>query len=139
MRTELSKGQNVASWIARIVVAVILLQTVFFKFTGAQASIDIFEKVGMEPWGRYGSGAAELVAGILLLVPSMVALGALIALAVILGAIASHLGPLGIEVVVDGEGDGGTMFVMALIVLAGSLWTLWTYRRDLPVIGDRFD
>ena len=64
---SLPKSEWVVSWICRIVAAVILGQTLFFKFTGAEESIYIFTKVGLEPWGRYGSGATELVATILLL------------------------------------------------------------------------
>jgi len=80
-----------ASWFCRILAAVILLQTLLFKFTGAKESIYMFTKVGLEPWGRYGSGVAELVAAILLLTPRFVLAGALLALAVISGAILSHL------------------------------------------------
>jgi len=47
------------SWICRAVAAVILLQTLYFKFTGAEESVYIFTKVGLEPWGRYATGTAE--------------------------------------------------------------------------------
>ncbi|ELR70081.1 hypothetical protein C900_04078 [Fulvivirga imtechensis AK7] len=71
---------KISSWIARIVAAVILLQTLYFKFTGAAESVYIFTTIGMEPWGRIGSGVAELVAAVLLLVPATAWLGALLAL-----------------------------------------------------------
>ena len=100
-------------WILRILAAVILLQTLYFKFTGAPESIYIFETLGMEPIGRYGSGIAELISAILLLVPRTVVLGALGGALVMLGAIASHLGPLGIEV----QADGGLLFGLACTVL----------------------
>jgi len=134
MATEFSKGTKIVSWAARIVVAAILLQTLFFKFTGAPESIYIFSKLGMEPAGRYGSGIAELVASILLLVPATPAIGAVLALAVISGAIASHLGPLGIEVM----GDGGLLFGLACVVFAGSALVAWIHRRELPLVGGRF-
>ena len=134
MASELSRGAKRASWVAQVVVAVILGQTLFFKFTGAPESIYIFETLGMEPWGRIGSGLAELVATVLLLVPSTAALGAVVALGVIVGALAAHLGPLGIEV----QGDGGLLFGLACTVLIGSTLVLWLRRRQLPWIGGRF-
>lgn len=134
MGTQVSGAAKRVSWAAQIVVAAILLQTLFFKFTGAPESVYIFETLGLEPWGRIGSGIAELAASILLLLPATAALGALIALGVILGAIGAHLSRLGIEV----QGDGGLLFALALVVLAGSLTVLWLRRRELPVVGARF-
>ncbi|HSM13841.1 MAG TPA: DoxX family protein [Thermoanaerobaculia bacterium] len=133
MDSQLSKGQRTMSWIAQLVVAVILLQTLFFKFTAAPESVYIFETLGLEPWGRIGSGVAELVAAVLLLVPASAAVGALVALGVIVGAIGAHLTKLGIEV----QGDGGLLFGLALVVLAGSLTVLWLRRRQLPWLGAR--
>jgi putative oxidoreductase len=134
MASELSRGARRASWVAQVVVAVILGQTLFFKFTGAPESIYIFETLGMEPWGRFGSGLAELLAVVLLLVPSTAALGAVVALGVIVGALGAHLGPLGIEV----QGDGGLLFGLACTVFVGSALVLWLRRRELPWIGGRF-
>jgi putative oxidoreductase len=130
----LSKGQKIVSWMAQLVVAFILGQTLFFKFTGAPVTIYIFETLGMEPWGRIGSGVAELIAVVMLLIPATSALGALLALGVISGAIMSHLTKLGIEV----QGDGGTLFTMACVVFVGSALVLWLRRRELPIIGSRF-
>jgi uncharacterized membrane protein YphA (DoxX/SURF4 family) len=132
-RAELSRGRRRLSWTARIVVAAILVQTLFFKFTGAPESVYIFERLGLEPWGRIGSGIAELVASVLLLVPATAAVGAVVALGVIAGAIASHLGPLGIEVM----GDGGLLFGLACVVFAGSALVLVLHRAELPIIGAR--
>jgi putative oxidoreductase len=119
------------SWLLRIVVAVILLQTLFFKFTGAPESIYIFTTVGAEPWGRYGSGVMELVAAALLLIPGTVAIGALLAVGVGVGAIFSHLTLLGIEV----QGDGGLLFALACVVLVSSAVVLTLHRRELPIVG----
>ena len=55
-------------------------------------------QVGLEPWGRYASGVAELFAAILLLFPRTTATGALLAAGVMIGAIGSHLTKLGIVV-----------------------------------------
>jgi len=121
----------VASWALQLVVAVILLQTLFFKFTGAAESVYIFSTLGVEPWGRIGSGIVELIAAILLLVPATVTVGAALALVVIVGAIFSHLTVLGIEV----QGDGGLLFVLALTVFIGSAAILVLRRSEIPVIG----
>ena len=117
-------------WIFRIIPALILLQTLFFKFSAAPESVFIFETLGLEPIGRIGSGIAELVAAVLLLVPRTTWLGALLALGVISGAIISHLTILGIEV----QGDGGLLFVLALLVFASSLVLLWWHREQVPLL-----
>jgi uncharacterized membrane protein YphA (DoxX/SURF4 family) len=127
------RSLRIASWFARLIVAAILLQTLFFKFSGAEESVYIFKTVGQEPWGRYGSGVVELVASILLFVPSLTPVGSLLALGTMSGAIFFHLTKLGIVV----KDDGGTLFCLALIVWAGSAFILWLHRRDLPVIGGK--
>lgn len=126
-----SKWQNVVSWGCQLLVAGILLQTLFFKFTGAEESIYIFTKVGAEPWGRIGSGVVELIAAILLLTPALVPLGAVLTVGVMAGAILSHLTILGIEV----QGDGGLLFGLALTAFLGSLVVLFIRRAEIPVIG----
>ena len=125
------KNCIVIAWICRIAAAVILLQTLFFKFTAAPESVYIFTKVGLEPWGRIGSGIAELIAAILTLIPATTWLGAGLALAVMAGAIFSHLTVLGI-VVMD---DGGLLFGLALAVAACSTVLLFLQRRRVPIIG----
>jgi uncharacterized membrane protein YphA (DoxX/SURF4 family) len=125
---------NYVSWLLQLVVAIILLQTLFFKFTGAEESVYIFTTLGAEPWGRIGSGVIELIASVLLLLPRTVWLGALLSLGTISGAIASHLLFLGLVV----KDDGGTLFGLALVVFVCSLVLLWMRRRELPVIGNWF-
>jgi len=121
-----------ASWVLQqIIVAGILLQTLFFKFTAAAESVYIFSTLGVEPWGRIGSGSVELVAAILLLVPATVTVGAAVAGVVIVGAIVSHLTVLGIEV----QGDGGLLFFLALTVFVASAAILVLRRGEIPVIG----
>ena len=126
--------KKIFSWVLRLAAAVIMLQTLFFKFTGAPESIYIFETVGLEPWGRYGSGLVELAASILLFVPGFVWLGALLGVGTMSGAILSHLTLLGIEV----QDDGGTLFILALVVFISCAITLWTNKKDIPVIGSKF-
>lgn len=125
------KAWNVVSWGLQLVVAGILLQTLFFKFTGAAESVYIFSTLGVEPWGRIASGVVELLASVLLLVPSTATIGAALALAVMAGAIASHLAVLGIEV----QGDGGLLFGLALVVFVASAAILILRRNDIPVVG----
>jgi len=131
---SLSKLDLVVSWICRVVAAVILLQTLFFKFTGAPESVYIFTKVGAEPWGRIGSGVIELVAAILVLYPRFTWMGALLAAGVMCGAILSHLTLLGIEV----QGDKGLLFTLALIVLLSSTALLYINRAQIPVLRGYF-
>ncbi|MGA9639096.1 DoxX family protein [Flavobacterium sp.] len=99
------------SWILRIMVAGIFLQTLYFKFTGAPESIYIFSTLGLEPYGRLGTGILELISSILILIPSTTYIGALLGCSVLIGAILSHLFVLGIEV----QNDGGLLFSLALI------------------------
>ncbi len=124
---------KIAFHIARVVAALILLQTLYFKFTGAEESVYIFEKVGAEPVGRIGSGIVELIAAILLFVPGLVWLGAGLALGVMSGAILSHLTVLGIVV----KGDGGMLLGLAWVVFLCCLFVLWVKRRQIPFIGKR--
>lgn len=98
----------------RLIAAAILLQTLYFKFTGAPESKFIFGTLGAEPWGRIFSGLVELVASILLLVPAAQIFGAIIGLGVMLGAILSHIFVLGIAI----QGDGGLLFALACTVFA---------------------
>jgi len=124
---------QILSWVCRIAAAIILLQTLFFKFTAAPESVYIFTKVGAEPWGRIGSGVVELIAALLLLTPRFVWAGATLALGVMAGAIVSHLTLLGIEV----QGDKGLLFALAVTVFVVCAVTLYLHRRQLPMIGWR--
>ena len=126
----LSRPQTLTSWVLQLLVAGILLQTLFFKFTGAEESVYIFTRLGMEPWGRIGSGIVELVAALLLLVPATAPYGAILTMGVMAGAIMSHLTVLGIEV----KGDGGLLFTLAVIVLAGAAVVLLIRRAQIPLL-----
>ena len=127
MMVRTGGGRRVVCWVLQVIVALILFQTLFFKFTAAEESVYIFTTLGMEPWGRIGSGVAELVAVVLLLVPRTVVLGAGLSLGVICGAIASHLTKLGIVV----KDDGGLLFALALVVFVGSGIILALRRGEL--------
>lgn len=112
-------------WAARLVAAYLMFQTLFYKFTGSEESIEIFTTVGMEPWGRYGVGVMELIASILLLITYISWMGALIAIGLMLGAIGMHLTLIGIEV----RNDGGQLFLYAIIVALCSAYVLWQDRE----------
>jgi hypothetical protein len=128
---KLSNIPFVVSWALQMIVAGILLQTLFFKFTGAAESVYIFSTLGAEPWGRIGSGVVELIAALLLLYPATITIGAVLALGVISGAIFSHLTVLGIDI----QGDGGLLFFLALAVLISSIVILFLRRSEIPVLG----
>lgn len=131
---SLPKTAAILSWVAQLVAAFILLQTLYFKFTGAPESVYIFTTLGMEPWGRIGSGVVELIAAVMLLMPATAGIGAVLALGVMGGAILSHLTRLGIVV----QGDGGLLFVLALTVAACSLLVAWLRRESIPVVRNFF-
>ena len=114
--------------VLRLIAAGILLQTLFFKFTGAPESIYIFSKLGAEPFGRWFSGFAELVASALLLIPATSLLGALLAVGIMGGAIMSHLLILGIVI----QDDGGLLFTLACIVMISSLLIVYLRRSEIP-------
>lgn len=122
-----AKRWRVASWVAQILVAAILGQTLFFKLSGAPEAVSLFTKLGAEPWGRFGVATAELVAVALILIPRTIHLGAMLSVGLMVGAIGSHLTRLGIVV----DDDGGTLFAMAMIVLVAASFVAWVRRQGV--------
>jgi len=127
VRPRLATGARRASWALQLLAAAILAQTLVFKFGGAAESVFIFESLGVEPWGRWLSGVAELAAVLLLLVPGYAVLGALLTLGILSGALGAHVFVLGIEV----QGDGGLLFALALVASAASAGVLALRRAEL--------
>lgn len=121
---------RVFQWIA----AGILLQTLYFKFTGAAESRFIFSALGVEPWGRVGTGVLELVAALMLLWPGTVVFGAGLTLGLMTGAVGAHLTRLGIVV----QDDGGLLFALAVTAWGSSAIVLWLWRESIPWIGRYF-
>jgi uncharacterized membrane protein YphA (DoxX/SURF4 family) len=117
-------------WVLRIVAALIMLQTLYFKFTGAEESVYIFSSLGMEPWGRIGTGVLELIASVLILYPRTTIFGAALGAGLMSGAIFFHLTKLGIVI----KNDGGQLFIYALIVLLSCLALLFIKRKELQLI-----
>lgn len=115
-------------FILRLIVSIILIQTLRFKFTAHPDSVYIFTKVGLEPVGRIGIGIIELIASILFLIPKTVWLGSIITLGIIGGAITMHLTQLGIVV----NNDRGILFITAVVTFLLSGIILFIYRKDIP-------
>jgi len=120
----------------KVMAAIIMLQTLFFKFTGAQQSIDLFTKLAgeHEAFMRIGTGILELIASILLFIPTKNWLGAGVSFGLMTGAVMSHLTQLGIA----HNNDGGTLFTAAIVVLVASAIILWNDRKNIPIIGEKF-
>lgn len=131
---QMKDKKNMLSWVVRIIAAVILLQTLYFKFTGHEDSVYIFSQLGLEPAGRIGIGVLELITAILLVWPRTAGIGAVLGLGVISGAIFAHLTQLGIEV----NGDGGTLFYLAVTVFVCCLIAAILHRKEIPVIKNYF-
>lgn len=119
---------SILIWIVKFTAVIILVQTLYFKFTGAEESVYIFSTLGVEPYGRIGSGIIELIASILILIPRTTLLGALLGLGTMLGAIVSHLLILGIEV----KNDGGTLFILAIITFLCCAVLIYNQKHKLP-------
>jgi uncharacterized membrane protein YphA (DoxX/SURF4 family) len=125
----MQKYSNILLWVCRLLAAVIMLQTLYYKFSGAEESVYIFTQLGIEPWGRIGSGIVELVAAVFLLYPPLTVYGAVLALGTMSGAIAAHAFKLGISV----KGDSGQLFIYALLVFVCSGVLLVKYWPQLKV------
>lgn len=129
----MTKNTKRLSWALRIIAALIMLQTLYFKFTAHPDSVYIFTEIGMEPAGRIGSGIAELIASVLLLIPATAGVGAILGLGVISGAIFYHLTSLGIEV--QGSSD---LFFLAVVVFVCCAAVAWLHRKEIPVVKNWF-
>ena len=124
----LSKGQRITSWVCRCIAAGIMIETLFFKFTGAPESVYIFSKMGLEPWWRYGQGVWELLAASLLLSPRYGWAGGILTLGAIGAAIVSHLTILGIVI----QNDHGLLFTMALTTFTCATIVTFLHRHEIP-------
>jgi uncharacterized membrane protein YphA (DoxX/SURF4 family) len=123
----MQKYSNILLWVCRLLAAIIMLQTLYFKFSAVEESVYIFSQLGIEPWGRIGSGIVELIASALILYPPLTVYGSVLALGTMSGAIGAHIFKLGISV----QGDGGQLFIYALLVFVSSLVLLVKYWPQL--------
>jgi len=120
--------KSIFIWVVKTIAVVILVQTLFFKFSGAEESVYIFTKLGIEPFGRISSGVVELIASFLILIPRTTLLGALLGAGTMLGAIFSHLFLLGISV----KNDGGELFALAIITLLCCIILILDNKSKIP-------
>ncbi|HLZ16093.1 MAG TPA: DoxX family protein [Cyclobacteriaceae bacterium] len=127
------KTPTILTWVARVIAAVLLLQTLFFKFSGAAESVQLFTQLGVEPWGRIGTGVFELIASALILIPATAWLGSIMAIGLMTGAIFSHVFVIGIL-----RNDGGLLFSYAVIIFACALFSFWMSRSQVPAPVRKF-
>jgi hypothetical protein len=126
--------KNIISWVLRLTVAIILLQTLYFKFTAHPDSVHIFSALGVEPWGRIGLGIIELITAILILLPNTKIIGITTSLGIITGAVFSHILVLGLNV----SDDGGGLFTLAIIVFIASLGFLILNKEEVLSLVKKF-
>lgn len=124
---------NIAPWLLRAIAALIMLQTLFFKFTGHPESVGLFTELGVEPWGRIGTGIFELIASILILIPAVSFLGAALGVGLMTGAIGAHLTVLGVA-----YGGDPLLFIYAVIVFIACLILLYLDREKISSMISRF-
>jgi hypothetical protein len=127
----MKKNQVIIGWVLRLLAAIILLQTLYFKFSAHPESVILFTKLGVEPWGRIGTGIIELITAGMLLWRPTVFLGAVTGIGIMVGAIASHLLVIGIV----SEGDGGQLFILAWVVLFACIFIAFLFRKDILKFG----
>jgi uncharacterized membrane protein YphA (DoxX/SURF4 family) len=125
---DLSRRARIVSWICAGIAAAIMVETLFFKFTGAAESKYIFSKMGTEPWMRWVQGVWELLASICLLWPRMKWAGGILTTGAMLAAILSHMTWLGYSI----QGDHGLLFGMALVTFTCGVTVMWMYRHHIP-------
>lgn len=125
--------QLILSWLLRVTITAIYLQTLYFKFTAHPDSTHIFSALGLEPYGRIGLGFVELITAVLVLVPTTRIIGLVISLGIISGAIFSHFLVLGIHV----QGDGGGLFALAVIVFLATVAALWLHRTEVGALAQK--
>ena len=124
---EQKKSTAIFLWALRLLAALIMLQTLYYKFSAADESVYIFTKLGLEPYGRIGIGVLELIASILILIPRTTVYGAVLALGLMGGALMSHITKLGIVV----NNDSGQLFIYALLVFGASSVLLYFNRFQI--------
>lgn len=119
--------KNIISWVLRLVVAIILLQTLYYKFTAHPDSVFIFSKLGVEPWGRIGLGIVELITAFLILIPRTKFVGMALSFFIIIGAVFSHVLVIGLNI----HGDGGGLFTLALIIFISDVLFFVLNKKEL--------
>lgn len=127
------KSLHFISWALRLIAAVIMLQTLYFKFSAHPESVALFTQLGVEPWGRVGTGIIELIASILILIPITTWAGAALAIGLMSGAILSHVTILGVN-----YGGDPLLFIYACIVWLSSLALALHEREKYTTLLKKF-
>lgn len=139
-------------WVLALFIAVVFVQSLFFKFSNSFETQYIFGTIGQwmqtlpvlslfagvfAAYGGYVIGTVELIASVLLLFRRSQAVGAIIACLVMSGAIFFLLfTPLGVSVVINeaGDRDGGQLFGLAVLVWFSAITVAWLRRQQLPML-----
>lgn len=120
-------------FVLKIIAAIIMMQTLFYKFSGAQESVDLFTKLAgeNEAYMRVGTGVLELIASVLLFIPKSIWFGAFMTIGLMSGAILGHLTKIGIS----HNNDGGLLFGAAIFILIVGVLVLFIEKKNIPYIG----
>lgn len=142
--SSMKKPVVITSWVLQLIVAAIFVMALIPKLTGDEGSKALFEVLGVEPMGRLAAGVFELIAVVLILVPKTAAVGGVLSLGIMGGAILSHLTKLGVSIDAAALGqpalepiNGPSMFIMAIVVFLASLGVAVIRRSQLPIIGSK--
>ena len=125
-----SRRQRIISWTCALVAASIMIETLFFKFTGSKESVYIFQKMGTEPWMRWIQGIWELLASLCLLTPPLRWMGGILTTGAMSAAILSHMTWLGYSIL----GDHGLLFCMAITTFTCGFTVLILHRHQIPFV-----
>jgi uncharacterized membrane protein YphA (DoxX/SURF4 family) len=106
------KIMNVVLWVLQIGAAGMFLMAGFFKLSGNEQVVGVFEAIGLGQWFRYLTGALEVGGAILLLIPRTSGLGALMLAGVMVGAVVTHL------FIIGGSPLGAIIFLVVTTVVA---------------------
>jgi len=120
----------------KAIAVITMLQTLFFKFSAANQSVELFTKIAgeHEAYLRIGTGIIELISSILLFTSNRSWLGALMTLGVMSGAILGHITILGIS----HNNDGGLLFGAAVYIFIVALVVLINQRKKIFILGKHF-
>jgi putative oxidoreductase len=111
--------------------AIVFVSAAWGKIMGTESSRAMFAALDMEPYGRVLIGLIEAAVAFLLLHRRYAATGALLGLAVMMGAAIAHATRLGFAY----NGDGGALTGMMIGSGALCIWLMYLDRKQLPIVG----
>jgi putative oxidoreductase len=86
---------SAALWVVRGLLALAFVAAGGAKLYGVPMLVEEFEHIGLGQWFRYFTGGLEIMGAILLLLPQRAALGALLLICIMIGAVVTHLFVIG--------------------------------------------